>query len=57
MVEQVRRELQNMGYQTVGGFHFGASGMVVINMGSLQLAQNLRNRKSVKMPKLSKHPS
>ena len=56
MVELTRRELQSLGYRTVGGFFFGTSGTVIVNMASLQLAQNLRNRKSIKIPKLSKHP-
>ena len=55
-VDVVRQELQKLGYRSVGGFVMASSGSVVINMASLQLARTLQNRKSLKIPKLSKHP-
>ena len=54
--EQLRKELQGLGVRTVGGFILGSSSSVVVNMPSLQSAENFRNRKSIKLPKFAKHP-
>ena len=56
MVDVARQELQKMGHQNVGGFILALSGTVVVNMASLHIAQDLRNKKSVKILKLSKQP-
>ena len=55
-VERARQELQGLGYHSIGGFGMGSSGSIVLNMASLQLAKNLRNRKSLKIPNLRKLP-
>ena len=54
MVDVARQELQKMGHRNVGGFVLALSGTVVVNMASLRIAQDLRNKKSVKISKLSK---
>lgn len=55
-VNIARQELQRMGHRNVRGFVLASSGTIVINVASLCIAHDLRNKKSVKIPKLSKQP-
>ena len=54
-VELARQELQRMGYPPVGGFVMASSGSVVIKMASLQSAQSLQSKKTLKIPILAEH--
>jgi hypothetical protein len=55
-VDVVRQELQRLNYKSVGGFIMAASGSVIITMASLQLARSLRNKRTLKIPKLGRNP-
>ena len=55
-VDAARQEIQKMGHKSTGGFVMSYSGTVVLNMATLQDARTLTNKRTVKIPKLSKHP-
>lgn len=55
-VDVARQELQKLGFRSVGGFALRSSGSIVVNMATLQVARDLRKKKSVKIGKLSKSP-
>ena len=56
MVDVAKVEVQKLGLRCTGGFTMPFSSTVVLNMASLRDARALKDRKTVKIPKLGKNP-
>lgn len=56
MVEIAKQELWKLGHKSVGGFVMPFTSAIVLNMATLQDARALKDKKTIKITKLSKHP-